>query len=136
MRRQMEGIGRATGKVFTAFSFDKIPRGELNGSSLTTNLRPVMHPFFSFLGDDRDGVIIVDAIPSRLNELDDVVLLERCGNLFSDKDRAVVVLTNDGLAEWHVKSCSTLIFLYRNVEFTTVLAIPHKRLAKLVPESK
>jgi hypothetical protein len=46
-----------------------------------------MHPFFSFLGDDRDGVIIVDAIPSRLNELDDVVLLERCGNLFSDKNR-------------------------------------------------
>lgn len=93
-----------------------------------------MHPFFSFLGDDLDDVIIIDAIPARVNELDDFVLLERCGNLFSDRERAVVVLTNDGFAEWHVKNCSTLIFMYKNVGITTVLALPHKLIAQLVPE--
>jgi hypothetical protein len=95
-----------------------------------------MHPFFSLLGDNRDGVIIIDAIARRKNELDDLVLLERCGNLFSDRERAVVVLTNDGHAEWHITNCASLIFIYRNVEITSVLALPYTLIAQLVPENR
>jgi len=95
-----------------------------------------MHPFFSFLGDNRDGVIIIDAIAARLNELDDFVLLVRCGNLFSDRERMVVVLTRDGYVEPHVTSCASLIFMYKNVEITSVLALPYTLIAQLVPENR